>query len=290
MRRIECCPACGNDNVATVVRADEEQRVRFLRYSGVKYGGCMDLWLRDIELVVLRCCSCDHHWYRDQPDDEQLSDMYSASRSFSGEVIIGMHPTDHMLKEMRRLRRLVRSIAAPSMLDYGSGYGRWARAALLESFNVSAYEPSITRGRDDRAEFFLTHDLASLQDQRFDVVNVEQVLEHVADPLAALAHLRTLCQPRAVVRITVPNIQRSNEGARLWRDWPFNGRAVHTMAPFEHLHGFTPTSLACLVRRAGFRRLNWSRVVLTHPHVWARSIVGRFWKRLGHTFVLVEPD
>jgi SAM-dependent methyltransferase len=250
----------------------------------------MDRWLDSMVLMVLRCPACGHHWYRDQPEDDQLSAMYSASRSFFGCVTIDRQPSDHMRRQMRRLRRLLGTGATPHLLDYGSGFGRWARAAMAEGFDVCAYEPSVVRGAEVAAEFTVTHDLASLRGRRFHAVNLEQVLEHVPDPLAVLTSLHDLCLPGAIVRITVPNIDRPHEGTRLWRDWPFNGRSVHTMAPFEHLHGFTPVSLACLVRRARFRMVNWKRIALTHTDVWSRRMAAHMWRGLGQTFVLVEPD
>jgi SAM-dependent methyltransferase len=265
------------------------QRSRFLAYSDVKYGGAMDTWLDDTELVVLRCRACGHLWYRDQPGEERLAAMYASSRSFLGITKVDRQPSSHMKRQMRRLRRLVPVRARPALLDYGSGFGRWARAAVLAGFDVTAFEPSVERGQEETTEFALTHSLASLEGCRFAAINVEQVLEHVPEPVSVLRTIRQLCAPDAVVRITVPNIQRPHEGAAIWKDWPFNGRAIHTMAPFEHLHGFTPGSLRSATERAGFRPIPWTRIAATHPRVVAHRCAFRFSKRLGQTFALVEP-
>ena len=290
MRPIEQCPACEGRALTTVVRVDPNRRERFVAYSQLKYGGIMDRWLDEIDLAIVRCVSCSHHWYFQQPEPDQLMAMYDASRSFFGDVPISREPTDEMRRQMRSLRRLRAAHASPLLLDYGSGYGRWARAACTEGFEVYAYEPSVTRGREKDAGFTVVHRIEDLEPRKFDIVNIEQVLEHVPDPLEVLREINGLCAPAAIVRITVPNVLRGHEGRRIWDEWPFNGKRVHTMAPFEHLHGFTPASLERVVKRAGFSLLPPLRTLRSDAMLPVRRLAGRIWPRLGHTLVLAQVE
>ncbi|HUP41544.1 MAG TPA: class I SAM-dependent methyltransferase [Vicinamibacterales bacterium] len=272
----------------TVVRCDDDRRNRFIAYSQLKYGGIMDAWLGEIDLEIVRCRACDHHWYAQQPEPDQLLAMYNSSRSFFGNVAISREPTDAMRREMRSLRRLVRRTPAPLLLDYGSGYGRWARAASAEGFTVYAYEPSVSRGHEENGGFSVVHRIEDLAGHKFAVINLEQVLEHVPDPMDVLLEVKALCNPGGIVRITVPNLLRCHEGTRIWDEWPFGGKCVHTMAPFEHLHGFTPLSLEQVVVRAGFRLLSPFRTMRSHPALPVRRMARRVWPRLGHTSVLAQ--
>ena len=287
---IEQCPACGGRARTTVVRADRERRERFVAYSQLKYGGIMDRWLDDIDLTIVRCVTCGHHWYSQQPDPNQLLAMYNASRSFFGDVPLSREPTDEMRRQMQSLRRFCPATARPFLLDYGSGYGRWARAACSEGFEVYAYEPSAARGRESDAPFTVVHRIEELAPRKFDIVNLEQVLEHVPDPLQVLLEIKRLCEPHAIVRITVPNLLRCHEGRSIWQDWPFNGKRVHTMAPFEHLHGFTPLSLQRVVTRAGLRPLPPMATLRSNVMLPIRSLAGRIWPQLGHTLVLARVE
>jgi SAM-dependent methyltransferase len=153
---------------------------------------------------------------------------------------------------------------------------------------VHAYEPSKTRGREENPPFTLVHTIAELGLRKFDVINLEQVLEHTRSPMATLQTLHSLCRPGAIVRIAVPNILRSAEGKHLWSDWPFDGRRPHTLAPFEHLHGFTPESLKRLVKRAGFSQVRWSRLIFTHPQLAFRRVVGQLWLPFDQTLVIAQ--
>jgi len=288
MPRIEFCPACGSGNLEIVAEMDADSRVRFLAYSKVKYGGLLDTWLSDIEIVILKCEMCAHHCYREQPSVTQLSEMYATGRPLVADFTPSRLPTREMIREMQRLRRML-DMDKPALLDYGSGFGRWARAAQAEGFSVHAYEPSQSRGEEEEASFTIVHELASLGKERFDVINLEQVLEHVPDPLTTLQGIHEWCLPHSVIRISVPNILRCDEGRNIWKEWPYNGSRAHFMAPFEHLHGFTPKSLRRLVDRAGYAVVNDMKSLAVYPLVALRRWAEMIMPSLGQTFLIVRP-
>lgn len=296
MRRFEACPACGGGRSAVVVEGGPAARQRFLEFSARKYGGVMDDWLGEITLRVRRCADCGHHWYEEQPDDDQLAAMYAAGTRLHPERSASTQPSTEMIAEMGRLRRLLPagtgegeaagSPARPRLLDFGSGHGRWARAAVAAGFDVTAYEPSQARGADDRAAadgFLLVHELSAVAGRRFDAINVEQVLEHVPDPLSALAAANALCHEKTVIRITVPSIDRTYEGPQLWEQWPYDGWRTHAMAPFEHVHGFTARSLDCLLARAGLRPLSPALLSRVDPTLALRRLAGPLAGRFAPT-------
>ncbi len=78
-------------------------------------------------------------------------------------------------------------------------------------------------------EFDLCAPLA--EQRRFDVVICEQVLEHVIDPVAAVANLRRLCVPGGRVIVTTPFLIRIHElplyGLRDY--WRFSPRGLRTL-------------------------------------------------------------
>jgi len=191
-----------------------------------------------------------------------------------------------MRTEMRRLKHLV-GTKQPRMLDYGSGLGRWARAAVAEGLSVTAFEPSARRGSErGQTGFTVIHELAAAGSEHFDLINFEQVLEHLPNPAASLKEVHHLCRKDTIVRITVPNIPRCPEGRAIWQEWPYNGKRIHTMAPFEHLHGFTPASLLALAHRAGLRSLTGLAVWRWYPVEQVRRVLGRMLPFLGTTLLI----
>jgi SAM-dependent methyltransferase len=72
--------------------------------------------------------------------------------------------------------------------------------------------------------------------ERFDVVVCEQVIEHVVDPRAAVANLRSLCVPGGEVIVSTPFLVRVHE-------LPMYGMPDHWR--------FTPSGLRLLLEAAG---------------------------------------
>jgi hypothetical protein len=289
LRVIGSCPACAGRRQVLRAALDADRQERYQEFSRIKYGGALTSDLADIVPEVMQCSDCGHCWYRTQPDLAQLGIMYSAARKLGGEAPTTA-PAPRMIKEMRRIRSLLPAAEdTPSLLDFGAGAGRWSRAAVVAGFQVVAFEPSATRSQAAQ-EFETVHSVAALLGRKFLAVQLEQVLEHVQDPVETLGIVRDHCAPGAVVRITVPNIVRAPEGSAFWDSWPFDGKGPHTLAPYEHLHGFTPRSLDRALARAGFIELSGPRYLTAYPVNYLRGLAAALVPRLGSTLRIVTTS
>lgn len=290
MRPVPICPICGHEKPAVVAEMDAARRERFKAYGVRKYGGVINDWADDVPLAVLHCPNCTHSWLSHQPDEAALTSMYAACRQLYGEgAPVDRDPSVVMRKEMRRLRRLIGGEGTPTLLDYGSGFGRWARAAVAEGFQVTAFEPSSERGAErEQTGFELVHHLEELKGHRFDVIHLEQVLEHVPNPLPLLKEVRAFGHAGTILRLTVPNVLRAPEGARIWDSWPYDGARTHTLAPFEHLHGFTPRSLGELAEGAGLKPLEARLLWRHYTSRQIRQLASFLWPQMGQTLFLAR--
>lgn len=110
----------------------------------------------------------------------------------------------------------------------------------------------------------------------FDVVTLNHVLEHLADPVAALREVRRLLAPGGAALVAVPN--RAGCWARL-----LGARWVALDLP-RHLYHFTPASLRRAAGAAGLR-IAWSRHEGTQGpwEVWKRALVRRGWLPPGRS-------
>jgi SAM-dependent methyltransferase len=268
LRVVDSCPVCLSHHCTLIAKLNAGSRRRFLEFSRRKYGGLMDDWADRIPPEVMQCEACAHYWYHYQPEPIELLAMYSAARSVAGRSLVPLRePTPRMIMKMRGLRRLFNDKVRPTFLDFGAGHGRWALAAARVGFAVTAYEPIVARMTKGESLYELVFDAEALRGRSFDAIQLEQVLEHVADPIQLLSEVRSLCHDQTVVRIGVPDTTRCPEGAALWESWPFDGRHPHTLAPFEHLHGFTPVSFQYLLRRAAMVSISEWELLLGWPKI-----------------------
>jgi SAM-dependent methyltransferase len=159
-----------------------------------------------------------------------------------------------------------------SLLDVGSGPGTITAdlAALLAPGRVTALEATeealaLTSAELERrglaAELVVgdVHDLP-FPDDAFDVVHAHQVLQHVTDPVRALAEMRRVCRPGGTV-----SVRESDYAGFAW--WPAVAELDHWLELYEvaaRVNGGEPD--------AGRRLLGWARAAgFTEPRVGAST-------------------
>jgi glycosyltransferase involved in cell wall biosynthesis/SAM-dependent methyltransferase len=142
------------------------------------------------------------------------------------------------------------------LLEIGSHAGMFLRAAEQRGWAATGIEPSAWAVAAGRTRYGVDLREGTLESLHFESADVDacvmlDVLEHLVDPLAALRHLRTGLGDQGLLAFTTVNAQ--SPFARLvGRRWPALSRA--------HLHYFTPTAIATLLRRSGFRMVHWTPV------------------------------
>ena len=62
------------------------------------------------------------------------------------------------------------------------------------------------------------------------------------------------------------------------------------MAPYEHLHGFTPLSLKKLIRPAGYKTLPFGMLYRQYPLLPLRNAISRIYPAAGQTMLLMQPS
>lgn len=146
-------------------------------------------------------------------------------------------------------------------IDIGSGFGFFSRAALQSGFKVKSINPgkwenqvfAEMNGFSPIPAFFEDLDL---QGEKFDLVILSQVLEHIEKPYDFLVKIREIIKPGGILAIAVPNVNsifvkilRDKDNGCLW-------------VP-EHLIHFSKLGLKALLSRTGFeiqRHIYLSRI------------------------------
>ncbi len=155
--------------------------------------------------------------------------------------------------QVQTLARLIaRTPAEVRVLDYGMGWGYWARMAAAHGYVVEGFEPSAARRAHARTLGVATIDRLPEAGPRYDFILASQVLEHVPDPRACLVGLATLLAPDGILHLRVPDGR--GVAARLERHgWSPDLDAIH---PLEHINCFTRGSLLFAAGEAGLEAFN----------------------------------
>jgi 2-polyprenyl-3-methyl-5-hydroxy-6-metoxy-1,4-benzoquinol methylase len=273
------CPVCGSTTSLTWQGLYDD------RYG---YGGAFD---------VRTCHQCGHRYLATDMSDSEISELYR-TRYPRSEIQLERRPSEPTATGWTSWLDGSRASAfrwVPpnvSVLDIGCGSCETlgyheSRGCHAVGVEADANVDKLARrwGFDVRIGLF---DPATFVGERFDVVTLDQVIEHTTDPVAFLRGVHEVVRPGGNVIISTPNSAGLN--ARL-----FGRRWMHWHVPY-HLQQFSHRSLATAAAAAGLEAVrirtltnsDWLRLQLLHtltrPQPGARSALwdpGRAERPLG---------
>lgn len=274
------CPACGGD------RSEPHARARDLEYRS-----------SDKLFDYRRCATCAAVFI-DPPPIDRLADIYPPA-------YYAFRPADpaplaQRIKERldaRLFRSLLGEIAAPRLrlLDIGGGAG-WMlsvarradpRVAVTHEVDLDA---SARAAAEAAGHVFHAVPIERFEsDERFELILMLNILEHVADPPAVLRRAAALLAPGGRILLKTPNTDTLDH--RLFRHHNWGG--YHCP---RHWVLFTADNLTSTARRAGLAP-RWIRYTQGAPQ-WTTSLLGllaaRGWitvtrERPMHTHPLFMP-
>ncbi len=235
------CDLCGS--------ADAESYAESYDYE---YGTCSNMWR------FVRCRACENVYLNPRPHRDAISTIYPPNY-YSYHFDQQIHPIARAAKawlDRGRFRWIRRQLDVPieAYLDVGCGNGRYLRlmadAGLARDhvFGIELDESVVRslRAQGFNARYGLFEEIPDLPESFFQLVTFFGVLEHLPQPLAALAHARTLLAPGGILLCEVPNIRSWN--ARLFRDRYWGG--YHTP---RHWNLFSAETFTRAIEPLGYR-------------------------------------
>jgi 2-polyprenyl-3-methyl-5-hydroxy-6-metoxy-1,4-benzoquinol methylase len=180
------------------------------------------------------------------------------------------------------LRRIRKYKPVGRLLEIGIGNGNFIRAAQRAGYDCMGVEasPGLARsfGRESSIPVFvgyLNEFATNRPSERFDVVVMNHVLEHISDPLAALQQIRGLLTSGGIAHIAVPNLDAWEARLTGWTCYE----------PY-HLYYFAPATLSALAQKAGLGllRMTTKEGFSGWTNALARTLLQRKYKamRVSH--------
>jgi hypothetical protein len=217
---------------------------------------CIERWP---EIQIVQCPNCGHVFWNGETTAEQQRLLYSEDYFKEGEYSDyqgDKHPIQRNFKG--RKRRIVRYKTQGNLLEIGSAYGFFLEL-MRDQFNVVGFEVCKEAAEFARNllglpvlnEDFLTYDLK----QRYDVICMWDVIEHLQRPDLFLARIASCAADDAYLFLTTGDISALVPRIR-GPKW----RLVH---PPTHIHYFGRATIRNLLEKFGFEV-----VEINHPGTW----------------------
>lgn len=222
----QVCPGCGNRTKSI-----------FYRY---RYTDC--------ESFIYRCDRCSLEFLRPlvlAEVNERRMESVDDAEMFHSPLLRCLHEWLIIRPEITRVRNLLGRNDF-SMLDVGCGTGWISRIWADSGARVTGLEPSearaaLARERGLRVLSCYAEELES--NERFNLIVIRHVIEHLEDPAAILRNLATQLTPEGFLLVITPNIDCI--GRRVFDDdW--------TWVLLWHCNFFNPHSLGMLLNTCDY--------------------------------------
>lgn len=240
------CNLCGRDDwrvrfPATVKNANRPDSDYF-RCTCAEYGS---------HLQIVQCRHCDHVYTNPRWEADELLHAYA---DVEDETYVAEH-SGRKLTFSRHLRSLESFSGSPNgrlLLDVGAYTGVFVEIALDNGWQAIGVEPSRWAAGIAQEEGISvlqgTLDSPELNDRRFDVITMWDVIEHLDDPSAELDKSFHLLKPGGLLAVHTMDI--GSPVARIMGErWPW----LMDM----HIHYFSRRTLTKFLEKSGFEVV-WS--------------------------------
>ena len=220
------CNLCGSTDVEVIGTRDRDRR----------------------PLRTTICRKCGLVWSNPRPGEAEVRRYYSREYrlDYKGRATPSLrHVARSGRGALNRYRALEPYVKrGDRILDAGAGGGEVVYVLRRLGFDASGLEPDERYAQHARETLEVPVVTGFVQDVRFppgsfDVITMYHALEHVEDPAAILARLRSWMAERGVLIVEVPNVE-----ARCISP----GHRFH----FAHFYNFSRRTLEDLGRKAGF--------------------------------------
>jgi len=244
----DTCPLCGSSEVSDFHREARDYVT----------GDTFD---------VLRCRKCEVGFTFPQPENMEL--YYPGNyRRYNAWVLITLKTLYNF--QVHRWRKLFKK--SGSALEMGCGDGLMLDALRRKGWMVAGTERTQEMADFARNTLGLQVYVGGLEEiphgQKFDLIILFQVLEHLNDPVTVIKQCADLLAPEGKLIIAVPN-------SRSWQSRYSTASWFHLDVP-RHLFHFSPTSLQYALNIAGLTISTISYISFEHdPYGWVQSILNK---------------
>jgi 2-polyprenyl-3-methyl-5-hydroxy-6-metoxy-1,4-benzoquinol methylase len=262
----QACPACGAHTFREIYTApyDADPIRGYLVDAYAAVGGSVEFeYLEGASYTLCECSRCGLIFQRDIPNDALMDRLYEHWIDPQGAFDRHLAEDDlsyyaeYAQEVMQLLAYFGRVPAKVSIMDFGMGWGRWAMMAKAFGCDAHGSELSADRIAYARANGVKIVAWDDIPDQRFDVINANQVFEHIANPLDTLNYLKRGLAPDGLIKIAVPrprDIERTLE-VMDWKAAKYSKNSLNDVAPLEHINCFRLPALREMARLAGMEQV-----------------------------------
>ncbi len=195
---------------------------------------------------IVKCKSCGLIYVNPRLSIKKLNEMYNKNEISPKDYYLENKESEGKILE-RRINFIKKYKSRGNLLDVGCSIGTFLAIAKKHGFdtygidiNKSAVEYAKNLGLNAEVK-----DLSSFKDETFEVIILNDVLEHVENPIKMLKDIKRIMKEDGILEISTPNVDSILA--------KISGRRWLHIKPNEHLYYFSPETLTKILELSGFK-------------------------------------
>lgn len=242
-------------------------------------------WIEGGSFRIAECGFCRMVYQVFVLRDQHLPQLYATNRAETRLATdLSLRSLAHLAQDVIVMKQST-SAQRPRVLDYGMGWARFAMLAQAYNCEVHGVEMSQSTRDHGRQHGILVLEEDELETGAYDVVVVDQVLEHLIQPLTLMRRLASCLRKGGLMLIGVPGREGLSE--RLQRaaltDDPIaviQSADLDALYPLVHLNLFCGAAMKSMAEQSGmecFKPSFWTTVgagqLWDQPRQWNRNLL-----------------
>ena len=231
-------------------------------FEGVRY------WENDLSFRIVKCRKCNLVFLNPRPQKEHINKFYKP-KSYWGRDLSSRKTSDNYQKEREKSYGKIYDLIPGKkgdILDIGAGIGLFLSKFKEEGWDVEGVEHSKDASNYALKQFGIKIQSGDFLEKKFtnkfDVITMNNVLEHLYEPLETLTKVKKTLKDDGFLIIAVPNL--NSLGFKIF------GKNWYSLQPPIHLYHFTPITINEMLKKAGFVEIN-----ITYPN-WEHNYFSLF--------------
>lgn len=259
----ELCPVCKSKDHKVLFSAKHDSPgfldfIQFEKYYGASfYEGYHNGPLKNLEYNIAECNHCGFIYLTEVLNDTGMGMLYN---EWLDKDLLKVHyeKLPYSTYEETILSIIKKHFAKKgkvNLMDFGAGYGNFCRIATKKGFNTYAFDLSADKNDHmDSMGVTIINNLDKFNNY-FSFIWVNQVFEHVSDPLSIVMQLQRSLTDDGIIFIAVPDC---TEAKKILDQKGLSQELFRLLSPHQHINGFTNSTLKLLGKNAGLTPMGMS--------------------------------